>query len=165
MDMSFTETLEDLFPGFWPDKVIQNLFLSPATTRRLPPAVLAEDVKVLAFNLGHNYSDTARYDVVELHASKRTFRRLGLLLLSTLFQPAEGVVTVYLSHPDTRVTEMEIATFGPSIASGERFGLVTTPCSFGYEPRPVHRLHPLASERWAHDRRCPGPSAGAPSRG
>jgi hypothetical protein len=118
------------------------------TTCPCPPAEVATtNLKVLAWPLGHDYGDSSRYDMVEFFADKPTYRRLGLLLLASIFHPNRQIV-LHLLHPETKVLKLRMGCGTPDPSSADLRGLAMVPSAYGYEAAPVGHLHPLWREEW-----------------
>ena len=118
------------------------------TTCPSPPAeVETANLKVVPWPLGHSYGDSSRYDMVEFFADKSTYRRLGLLLLASVFRP-NRLTVLHLRHPETKVMKVRIGCGVRDPSSVSLKGLAAVPAAYGYEAAPVGHLHPLWREEW-----------------
>jgi hypothetical protein len=144
------ETLEEFY-----DEVLAQLpvkdearLVLDGTLCKCPPVDLStEKLRVVPRPLGHSYGDSARYDIVDFFADKPTYRRLGLLLFSSIFHPNRQI-TLHLSHPETTATQLKI---GCEIADPSQpyfSGLANVPRAYGYEAAPVKHMHPFWGEEW-----------------
>ena len=88
--------------------------------------------------LGRSMYGSVVRDRVDLHASRPTFRQLGLWLLSTMFHAGPKTATLRLLHPDSSIVRLDAG--GTSGAADP--WLVETPSSFRY-------YHDDESGRWA----------------
>ncbi|MFN7925823.1 MAG: hypothetical protein U0Q16_37325 [Bryobacteraceae bacterium] len=99
-----------------------------------PDEVGTAHLKVVPWRLGHIYSDSSRYDLINFFADKDTYRRLGLLFLAVAFRPNHRTV-LHLRHPEAEVSKLRIECWAP--AADER--LQVSPARRWHsaiEPRP-----------------------------
>jgi hypothetical protein len=141
------ELFEPLLAGLPIEAEGRELFTSE-TFAKPPIEIEARKLKLFGHNLGHDYGDSARYDMVVFFADKPTYRRLGLLVLASLFHP-NSTVSVHLTHPKSQVKTIRLECWSPSSGA---CGLFMVPSSYAYVANPVHHLHPL----WHEDGRIEG---------
>jgi hypothetical protein len=99
------------------------------------PKYLETDQLVIAKS-AHIYGAGYRTDVVELEASRRTFQKLGLLVLAAVFRPGGGRMHLSLSHRRSVVRNLIIAYDGLTArASGHK----TRPECFCFLPSKAER--------------------------
>jgi len=101
LDLPNMVQLEELYEellGRLPTEPETNLTLSAANCARPPDEVETQNLKVLAWRLGHDYGDCARYDVVEFFADTASYQRFGLLLFASVCHPNRQVTL----HPSPR---------------------------------------------------------------
>lgn len=156
--------LNELYEGTLsslPVEAESHLLLRHSAIPQPPIEVMTEDLKVVPRTLGHNYGDCSRYDVIHFFSNKLTYRRLGLLLLGSMFHPNRQT-TVYLRHPETKVGKLRICCSAPDASTASLRGLASIPVAYGYEAAPVRHSHPLWKEEWrieGRTQRCSGRSA------
>jgi len=135
--------LEELYEellGRLPTEPETNLTLSAANCARPPDEVETQNLKVLAWRLGHDYGDCARYDVVEFFADTASYQRFGLLLFASVFHPNRQV-TLHLRHAEATVKKIRIECGIADAASPHLSGLATVPVAYGYSPSPIGHIH------------------------
>ncbi len=137
--------LEEVFArplGVLPVELETNLTLCASNCPSAPDELETAALILRAHPLGHNYGDSARYDLLDFFADKPTYRRLGLLLFSSIFHP-NPLTTLHLRHPDTGVKKIVIRREVTEPSAPGASELVMIPASFGYWPEPARGRHPL----------------------
>jgi hypothetical protein len=112
-------------------------FLLSAENLPQAPAVMQTDRLVLqAGRHGYNGYTIFEVDSISVQAHKRTYRQLGLCLLSKVFHQDPARVTIQLTHPASTVKALVLDYDQRESWSSIR-GYLRRPASFTYTPSPV----------------------------
>lgn len=125
----------------------KELVLNAAVCPQPPLELVTDRLKVLALGMRTRYGESAWCDTVDFFADKTTYRRLGLLLFSSVFHPNRQV-TLLLRHPNTEVTRIRIECSVDDVAQPSPNRLVQMPVAYGYWGNPVEARHPMSYEDW-----------------
>ncbi len=111
------------------------------STRTLPvcPPRLVTD-RIIIRKLKGDKPSGFRFDLLWFEAHKRTYRELGLLILSVIFQPEPDQVQLELNHPASNIKHL-IVRFEYQDLDEVYPGYTTRPFAFSYYPDETKR-HP-----------------------
>jgi hypothetical protein len=105
--------------------------------RILPPApALVSTAALHVARAAHIYEDCYRAEALWIQAHHETFRALGLLILSRIFNPISEETTVVLSHKYTEIGRLVIRRYPSRTAPS---GYLERPASLEYEHTVVER--------------------------
>jgi hypothetical protein len=79
---------------------------SEKTVPRLPTSMGTD--RLVIEKMYHQYDSFYRRDAIHFHATKATYRNLGLLVASVLFAPNEREVTLSLAHPASAIRRIVV---------------------------------------------------------
>ncbi len=105
-------------------------FIFSATSLPQPPELLTTD-QLYIRRCKHGYNSYAYADALWFYASKRTYRYLGLLILSVLFHEHPSAVGLVLTHPASDIKHLAVEYVYRDSATP---GYVARPYSFSYYP-------------------------------
>jgi len=143
------QDLEEIYEGLLaqlPVEAESAITLNAKNCPVAPDEISARNLKLIPWRLGHSYGDSARYDVINFFADKPTYRRLGLLLFSSVFHPNRQFA-IYPTHQESGIfrIRVECRVDDPLNPCSQ---LVTIPVAYGYCASPVGARHPLVADEW-----------------
>lgn len=130
----------------------ESLVFTAGTLPTAPPRLSTDGLYIKKG--AHEYPYGYRADLLHFYARKQTYRLLGLLFLSVVFEPEPKAVTLELTHAasDVRYFQVENAFAPPEELSA---GFYSRPHAFVYWPRDVGK-HPFDCRTDAADLPCFG---------
>jgi hypothetical protein len=111
-------------------EAIRQPFIFSATSLPQSPELLTTD-QLYIRRCKHGYNSYAYADALWFYASKRTYRYLGLLILSVLFHEHPSAVVLVLTHPASDIKHLAVEYVYRDSAA---LGYVARPFSFSYYP-------------------------------
>jgi len=117
----------------------ERLVFTSGTLPAAPPQLVTDRLYIK--KASHEYGYGCEVDMLQFHAHKDTYRLLGLLFLSVVFDPEPKAVRLELTHPASDIKHFIIEN--SSVATDElSSGYYSRPRAFVYWPEEMGR-HPF----------------------
>jgi hypothetical protein len=142
--------LTDRIVGQLPGGEDEEEFRFDAASTPTLPSSISTDQVVVSWGR-HGYDDYWLADAVNLWADHRMMRALGVVVLATLFTPADSDIEVRLTHPGSRVRTLRLRPPGAELTDA---GLRVSALSYDYSPGHLGK-HPWLNEH-VDPRHLPG---------
>jgi hypothetical protein len=123
----FFATIADLVPT---TEATRQPFIFSASSLPQPPELLTTD-QLYIRRCKHGYNSYAYADALWFYSSRRTYRHLGLLILSVLFHERPSTAVLTLTHPASDIKHL-VVEYEYRDRAASRY--VARPYSFNYYP-------------------------------
>jgi hypothetical protein len=147
MDQCDLDPLYGAIVDAFPSEAISSGAYTDFTAHTLPaaPKTLKTD-RLIVKKSRHGYGGSYRVDLVQMYASQRTFRLLGVWMLSVVFHPNIRRSQLALTHNGSDIVRIICKSCSGNPWEQGIFGFSSLPSQFRYMRSPLSR-HPFAESR------------------